>query len=78
MGVDVHPQPYPFELIADDALAYLVALLDGSAPELLEYVDAFHASVPCQAFSDLKGLAKTRSTCSSRRALCSSARAGPT
>jgi DNA (cytosine-5)-methyltransferase 1 len=46
VGVDIKPQPrYPFRFIQADAMTF----------PIYEYV-AIHASPPCQAFTDIKGL----------------------
>jgi DNA (cytosine-5)-methyltransferase 1 len=54
LGVDLHPQPnYPFSFIRDDALAYL----DEQGTVGFE---AIHASPPCQAYSSVTGIAKSK------------------
>jgi DNA (cytosine-5)-methyltransferase 1 len=53
VGVDIRPQPnYPFEFWQADALEYLGEALDRFAP--FNYVDAIHASPPCQAYTALR------------------------
>lgn len=53
VGVDFQPQPrYPFEFIQGDALDYL--------DRELTWVDAIHASPPCQAFSPASNASKAK------------------
>jgi SAM-dependent methyltransferase len=50
IGVDINPQPnYPYEFHQADALEFLGEALDRYAP--FSYVDAIHASPPCQRWS---------------------------
>jgi DNA (cytosine-5)-methyltransferase 1 len=57
IGVDIAPQPhYPFEFWQTDALDVLA--MGGVGTWLLEDFSAFHASPPCQAFSDLQKQSK--------------------
>ena len=56
VGVDIDPQPrYPYEFIQGDAVALLLALLDGTHVNgyILEDFDAIHASPPCQGYLNL-------------------------
>ncbi|GAA1788231.1 DNA cytosine methyltransferase [Agromyces lapidis] len=51
VGVDINPQPnYPFEFHQADALKFLL--------EHHEEFDAFHASPPCQAFTNAQKIQK--------------------
>ncbi|MET0716386.1 MAG: DNA cytosine methyltransferase [Mycetocola sp.] len=51
VGVDIDPQPrYPFEFHQGDALKYLL--------EHYAEFDAFHASPPCQAFTNAQKIQK--------------------
>jgi len=56
IGVDHKPQPnYPFKCLQRDALGFLETLLDGGDEWfVLDDIDAFHASPPCQAFTDYR------------------------
>lgn len=50
VGVDINPQPhYPFEFHQMDALLLLDAM--AGYPHVLGFIDAIHASPPCQAYS---------------------------
>ena len=50
IGVDIEPQPnYPYTFYQADALEFLAEALDKYAP--FNYVDAIHASPPCQRWS---------------------------
>ncbi len=52
VGVDIKPQPhYPFEFHQADALTYP-----------LEGYDAYHASPPCQAYTMMQNIVKSRDT----------------
>lgn len=53
IGVDINPQPnYPYEFHQADALEFLFDAYDKYDPFV--YVDAIHASPPCQAYSPLR------------------------
>jgi DNA (cytosine-5)-methyltransferase 1 len=66
VGVDVNPQPrYPFAFVQMDALLALQILLAGGFITdnrgnrwYLSDFDAIHASPPCQAYTQIKGLGK--------------------
>lgn len=50
VGVDLYPQPrYPFAFIQADAIEHLSEAIDKFYP--FNYVDAIHASPPCQRWS---------------------------
>ncbi len=53
VGVDIKPQPHYVgdEFVQADALEFLCEALDRHDP--FNYVDAIHASPPCQRYSDL-------------------------
>jgi DNA (cytosine-5)-methyltransferase 1 len=54
VGVDVEDQPrYPFDLLTADAVRVLTEM-----PRFVDTFDAFHASPPCQAHSDLQKQSK--------------------
>lgn len=53
IGVDINPQPnYPYEFHQADAPEFLFDAYDKYDPFV--YVDAIHASPPCQAYSPLR------------------------
>ena len=55
VGVDVKPQPrYPFEFHQEDAITVLAWFV--ADHPWMNPCDAIHASPPCQAFTDLKGM----------------------
>ena len=57
VGVDIEPQPrYPFPFIQGDAVEALMRLAKGLSWKglTLSSFHAFHASPPCQAYSDLQ------------------------
>lgn len=56
LGIDNIAQPhFPFDMFLVDALEFMDILLES---EVLHKIDAIHASPPCQAYSQLKGLDK--------------------
>lgn len=59
VGVDIKLQlNYPFGFAQDDALVVLKDYADGFRP--FGHLDAIHASPPCQAYTSLRSLHKTR------------------
>jgi len=55
VGVDIKPQPnYPFGFVQADALEFLGEAIDKFCP--FNYVDAIHASPPCQVYSTTSSL----------------------